>query len=180
MGVAAQMGAVAAGALLLTLSTGLVSAPPLVRTAELSLGILLVYLNTHAIGHWAIGRAVGISFSGFGLRGTDHPEAYPFGLRQLMLAMPMWVAITVPASRRQASRWSLAAMYIAGETSTTLCTVAAAVAANLGNSPGGRTALLVVVVWNLLASAAVSVQPKGDYARAWRALRGSMLAERRT
>jgi hypothetical protein len=40
------------------------------------------------------------------VRGTDHPENYPPGVRQLMSGLPMWSALTDKASMRQAGRWA--------------------------------------------------------------------------
>ena len=92
------------------------------RETALVLGILIVYLDTHQAGHYLVGRPLGIGFRGFGLRGTDHPEVYPPGLRQVVSVLPMCVALTEPTSRRAARRFALAAMYGAGKTATTVCT----------------------------------------------------------
>lgn len=170
-GVLAQTAATALGCLLLAFAAGLTGGPPDLRHVELILGLLLLYLNTHAIGHFLVGRAVGIDFRGFGLRGTDHPADYPAGLRHLMALLPMWTAITEPASRRAAPPRALAAMYAAGETATTLCTVAAAAAAFSAGALWGLGALIVVAAWNALASVAVAKTERGDYAKALRAWR---------
>jgi hypothetical protein len=171
-GLVAQGLATATGAAALAIAGGWLGLDVSLREAALLLGLLLVYLNTHAAGHYLVGRAVGISFRGFGLRGTDHPEAYPPGLRQLLSALPMWVALTYPPSRHAASRWALAAMYAAGETATTICTVSAAGAAEAAGAPWGLTALWVTIIFSAAASATVAVIPKGDYAKAAQALRG--------
>lgn len=171
-GVAVQSLATLLGALLLALACGAVGGPSGLRSVWLVVGLLLVYLDTHALGHFVVGRAVGIAFSGFGLRGTDHPEDYPPGLRQLMSIVPMWTAITDPVSRRAAAPLAQAAMFAAGETATTLCTVAAAAAAAHPGAPSGFAALVVSVAWTLSASLVVAFVDKGDYRkaiRAWRA-----------
>ncbi len=45
-----------------------------------------------------MGRLVGIRFRGYGVRGTDHPENYPPGLRQVMSAMSTFTVMTEKAS----------------------------------------------------------------------------------
>ncbi len=170
-GLAAQLVATAIGASLLAVCSGALGASPGIREASLVVGILLVYLDTHAIGHYLVGRAVGIRFRGFGLRGTDHPENYPPLLRQVMSILPMWVALTDPASRRAASRRARAAMYAAGETSTAVCSIAAAAAVSLAGAPWAEPLLVATALWNVAAAVVVSVIDKGDYARALRSLR---------
>ncbi|EQD53685.1 hypothetical protein B1B_10094, partial [mine drainage metagenome] len=170
-GVAIQVGASAMGALLIAVACALPAAGPAGRELSLGLGFLLIYLNTHALGHYLVGRAVGIRFRGFGMRGTDHPENYPPGLRQIMSFLPMWAVLTEPSSRRSAGRRAQAAMWAAGETSTTLCSIAAAGTAALAGAPWGQALLVVSVLWNLGASVVVTRIQKGDYAKALRALR---------
>ena len=137
------------------------------------IGILAVYLCCHAIAHWLVGRLVGLRFAYVGVRGTDHPEAYPPGLRQVMAATPMFTTVSTKRSRAAASRRALAAYYAAGETSTTVCTVLAALLAFLFGVPGGGVILIVAVVWVLLAVATTTFTPKGDYYKARQALRAS-------
>jgi hypothetical protein len=139
--------------------------------ALLIAGWLAIYLCSHAVAHVAVGRAVGIRFRAYGVRGTDHPENYPPGLRQLMSALPMWSALTDKASMRQAHRWAKAAMFAAGETSTSLCSIAAAAWAAHAGVPGAHTVLTGSVLWAVSASITVTVIAKGDYAKALRALR---------
>ncbi|MDA8354771.1 MAG: hypothetical protein M0Z95_00345 [Actinomycetota bacterium] len=171
-GLAAQGAATAAGAALLATAGGWLQLGAGLRETALVLGLLIVYLDTHAACHYLVGRPLGIGFRGFGLRGTDHPELYPPGLRQVMSVLPMWVALTEPTSRRAASRFALAAMYAAGETATTVCTVGAAGAAAAAHAPWGLGALWVVAVFSAASSVVVAVIPKGDYAKARHALRG--------
>jgi len=172
-GVAAQLVTTGVGALLLAIASGYLGADLALRQASLVIGILLIYLNTHAIGHYVVGRALGIGFRGFGLRGTDHPENYPPLVRQLMSLLPMWVALTEPASRRAAGKRARAAMYAAGETSTSICSIAAATATVLAGAPWAVPLLAVAIAWNAAATVVVSVIPKGDYAKALRALRST-------
>lgn len=171
VGVVSQCAAAAIGTGLIAVAADSYRLGVDLRGAALIVGFILIYLNTHAVAHWFVGRIVGIRFRGFGLRGTDHPENYPPGLRHLMGALPMWVAMTEPESRRRAGPRARAAMYAAGETSTTVCSVAAAAAAFLAHAPWARGLLVFAVLWNLGASIVVSMIDKGDYAKARRALR---------
>ena len=89
----AQIAGIAAGAGLLGLAANL-TAPAAGRLALGLLGWLAIYLCSHSIGHYLAGRALGIRFRFYGIRGTDHPEDYPPGLRQLMGIAPFWSVIT--------------------------------------------------------------------------------------
>lgn len=171
VGLAAQLLATGIGALLLAVASGLLGAGLVVREASLVIGFLLIYLDTHAIGHYVVGRALKIDFRGFGLRGTDHPENYPPLLRQVMSVLPMWVALTEPTSRRAAGRRARAAMYAAGETSTTICSITAATAVVIAGAPWAVALLAATIAWNVAATVVVSVIDKGDYAKALQALR---------
>ena len=135
------------------------------------LGILAVYLCSHAIAHWAVGRLVGLRFAYVGVRGTDHPEAYPPVLREVMAATPMFTTVSTKRSRAAASPTAMAAYFAAGETSTTICTALAALLAFLVGVPGGGIILAVTVVWVLVAVATTTFTPKGDYYKARQALR---------
>lgn len=142
------------------------------RETALVLGIVIAYLDTHQAGHYLVGRPLGIGFRGIGLRGTDHPEVYPPGLRQVVSVLPMCEALTEPTSRRAAGRFALAAMYGAGKTATTVCAVGAAGAAAAAHAPWGLDALSVVAILSAASSAVVAVISEGDYAKARHALRG--------
>ena len=133
-------------------------------------GWLAIYLSSHAIAHVAAGRAAGIRFRAYGVRGTDHPENYPPGVRQLMSILPMWSALTDKASMRQACRWAKAAMFAAGETSTTVVSIAAAAYAARTHTPGGHALLAGSILWAIAATVTTAIVPKGDYAKALRAL----------
>jgi len=140
------------------------------RLALLAAGWLAIYLCSHAIAHVAVGRAAGIRFQAYGVRGTDHPENYPPGVRQMMSALPMWSALTDKASMRQAGRWAKAAMFAAGETSTTVVSIAAAAYAARTHTPGGHALLAGSILWAIAATITTAIVPKGDYAKALRAL----------
>ena len=117
-GAAYQAWGVFSGSALLALATQLHSSP--VSTAVMIAGFVTLYLNCHAIAHYLAGRAVGLRFRGYGVRGTDHPEVYPPGIRQLMQAAPFYVALSTKQSREQASGRAKAIYYAAGETSTAI------------------------------------------------------------
>jgi hypothetical protein len=167
-----QLAGLVAGALLIWLAVAIRStgAP---STILLILGILVVYLCCHAIAHWLVGTLVGLRFAYVGVRGTDHPENYPPGLRQVMAVTPMFTTVSTRKSRASAGRWAMAAYYAAGETSTTVCTVLAALAGFLGGVPGSGVILVVAIVWVVLAVVTTAIAPKGDYAKARRALASS-------
>ena len=141
------------------------------RLPVLLTGWYLVYVCCHASAHWAIGRLVGIRFRGFGLRGSDHPQDYPPGLRQLMQVLPTFTALTDRQSMRSASRRARAAMFAAGETSTAICSILIGWYAWVSGIPGGSVFFTVMVVFNIVATIVTSLVPRGDYAKARRALK---------
>jgi hypothetical protein len=141
------------------------------RIILMLLGWFVIYICCHAIAHWAIGRLVGIRFRGYGVRGTDHPENYPFGLRQVMSIIPFFTALTQKSSMQQASAVAKALMFSAGETSTNICSLLAAGYAWLSGIPGGFTLFVVTICWNLGSTIVTSIIPRGDYAKAIRVLR---------
>ena len=145
--------------------------PGPVRLAVGAAGFLVIYDCSHAIGHYLAGRAVGIQFRFYGIRGTDHPEDYPPGFRQLMSAIPFWSVVTDKDSMRAAAPWKKALMFAAGETATAICSIAAAYAVMAVAVPGGKILFLATVAWNAVSTIVVTRTPKGDYAKALRALR---------
>ena len=147
-----------------------------VRIMLMLLGWLVIYICCHAIAHWAVGRLVGIRFRGYGVRGTDHPENYPPGLRQLMSVIPFFSALTQKPSMQQANPVAKALMFAAGETSTNLCSLLAAGYAWQSGIPGGFTLFVVTICWDLASSITVAIIPRGDYAKAIRALRNASRA----
>lgn len=169
-GTAIQLAGVTTGAALIAVAPSTV-VPDAIRLAIALVGLLAIYLCSHAIAHVAVGRLVGIRFRAYGVRGTDHPETYPPGVRQLMQSLPMWSALSDKSSLRSASPWARAAMFAAGETSTTACSITAAAVIAATGVPGGHTLLTITAIWSLVSTIAVSIIPKGDYAKAMRALR---------
>ena len=165
-----QLAGLVLGALLMVIAANF-RAAEVVRVVLMLVGFLIIYDCCHAISHWAIGRLVGIRFRGYGVRGTDHPEAYPPGIRQLMSTMPSFTAMTQKESISTASPTAKALMFAAGETGTTVISLLAALYAWQSGIPGGGILFWVMVVWNVVATVATTVTPKGDYAKAIRALR---------
>ena len=145
--------------------------PSMLRTGVMLAGFMAVYLNCHSIAHYVAGRIVGLKFRGYGVRGTDHPEVYPPGIRQLMQAAPFYVTLSTKASRDQAGRLAKAIYFAAGETSTAVCSIAFAAAAAAAQIPGGQLLLMVMVGFNAISTIVTARTPSGDYAKAIRALR---------
>lgn len=168
-GNAYQAWGIFSGATLLAIATQLHTSA--ISTALMIAGFITVYLNCHAIAHYLSGRAVGLRFRGYGVRGTDHPEVYPPGIRQLMQAAPFYVTLSTNASREQASGRAKAIYYAAGETSTAICSIAYAAIAAATNIPGGQLLLVVMIAFNLISTIVTTRNPTGDYGKALRALR---------
>jgi hypothetical protein len=169
-GNAVQVSGLVLGAGLLYVAAQL-HASSVVRIVLMIVGWLTIYICCHAIAHWAVGRLLGIRFRGYGVRGTDHPESYPPGLRQLMSLFPFFSALTQKASMQQASPVAKALMFSAGETSTTLCSILAAAYAWLSGIPGGFALFAFSVCWAIGSTITTSIIPRGDYAKALRTLR---------
>ncbi len=165
-----QLAGIVVGGAFLYLAANVQSASG-VRVAMMLFGFVMIYDCCHAIAHWAVGRLAGIRFRGYGLRGTDHPETYPPGVRQIMAAMPFFTAMTEKRSMNMASPLSRALMFAAGETSTTVFSILAGLYAWQSDTPGGFTLFVVMVVWSLAATVATAITPRGDYAKAIKVLR---------
>ncbi len=151
-------------------ATAHLQAPDVVRVLLMLVGWFAIYVCCHALAHWAVGRLVGIEFQGYGLRGTDHPENYPPGLRQAMSAMPTFTVMTKKASMQQARPLAKALMFSAGESSTAVCSILAGYYAWHSGIPGGQILFWVMVAFNLFSTVVTALVPRGDYAKAWQAL----------
>lgn len=143
----------------------------IVRVVLMIAAWMAVYICCHSLGHYVVGRLVGIRFRGYGLRGTDHPEAYPPGLRQVMSMMPFFTVITEKSSMAQASPTAKVLMFAAGETSTVVCTLAAGWFAWHENIPGGGI-LFIVSIFVVLIATISGFFPKGDFTKALNAWKG--------
>lgn len=172
-GNALQLAGLLAGAGLLVAAAQTHAASPL-RFALLLVGFASIYLNCHAIGHYLAGRLVGLRFRGYGVHGTDHPEVYPPGIRQLMEHMPFYVTLSTKESRERAGRIAKAVYHAAGETSTAFCTLVAAYYAAATQIPGGGLLFISMIGFNAVSTVITARTPKGDYAKALRALRGQL------
>jgi hypothetical protein len=166
-----QLAGLVVGALLLYLAA-IIEAAGALRVVLMLVGFLIIYDCCHAIAHLAVGRVMGIRFRGYGLRSTDHPETYPAVIRHLMMVMPFFTAMTQRESMKAASPVAKALMFSAGESSTTIVSLLAALYAWQRGIPGGNILFWVMVVWNIAATITTAVTPRGDYAKAlrgWRA-----------
>jgi hypothetical protein len=156
---------------LLLVSAWVGGGQPALAVALMAAGWLGVFVSTHANAHWLVGRLVGIGFVGFGIRGTEKPDIYPVGIRQIMSAIPFFTAITDRPSLREATPRGRALMFAAGVTSTSISTILFAVVAQALAVPGSHDLLLVSVLAALVATVLTARDPRGDYAKAWQAVR---------
>jgi hypothetical protein len=134
-------------------------------------GIVLTAFSSHAIGHWLVGRIVGLRFAFIGVRGTDHPESYPPPARQIMSAMPMFTTVSTRRSRESAGRRALAAYFAAGQTTAIIGWVGSAILARALDIPGSTIILVIMAAWAAGTALVATLTPKGDYAKARAALR---------
>jgi deazaflavin-dependent oxidoreductase (nitroreductase family) len=153
------------GALLLRRATR-PAMPGVTRVVQMIFGWLALYICSHASAHYLMGRAVGIRFVGYGVRGSDHPEDSPPGLRELTRVLPFFTVITDKPSLRAASPLARALMFSAGETSSTVCSLLAAGYAWRRRVPGGAAFFGVLLIWMLVATIVTAIAPRGDYAKA--------------
>ena len=144
--------------------------PAVIRIVLMILGWFVVYICCHAIAHWVVGLLGRIRFEGYGVRGTDHPENYPPGLRQMMSALPTFTVMSEKTSMKKARPWARALMFAAGETSTTICSILAGFYAWRSETPGGLVLFIAMLVFNLLSTIVTPRIPRGDYAKARQAL----------
>jgi hypothetical protein len=107
----------------------------------------------------------------FSPAGTEKPDLYPIGLRQIMSATPIFTAITNRPSLRDATPGRRALMFAAGVTFTSISTILFAVVAQALAVPGSHDVLIVSVLAAIVATLLTSRDPRGDYAKAWRAVR---------
>lgn len=140
------------------------------RIMLMILAWIVIYICGHSIGHYVVGRLVGIGFRGYGIRGTNRPESYPPGIRQLMTIIPFFTVMTEKSRMAKASPMARALMFAAGETSTTVCSIGVGWYAWHSHIPGGDILFIVSIVWCAVAMVITTVFAKGDYAKALRAL----------
>jgi hypothetical protein len=134
-------------------------------------GWLAIYLSTHAIAHWFVGWACGIESRGYRvLVGTANPEQYPTFMRPVMTRLPFW-SVTLSRDSRRADPRARAAMFAAGDTSTSVANVLVAAYVVRHRVPGGRIAAVILIGWTAIKTVATTRNERGDYAKALRALR---------
>jgi hypothetical protein len=166
-----QVAGLLLGAAILYWDAHIPQAPVVIRVLLMLVGFLLIYICCHSLGHYVVGRLVGIRFRKYGVRGTDHPQDYPPGFRQMMSALPTFSAITEKDSMAQASPQAKALMFAAGETSSNVCSILAGLYAWRSGIPGGLALFIFAVIFAIGASYTTAVKPRGDYAKALHALK---------
>jgi hypothetical protein len=140
-------------------------------TRMLVAGWLVTYFCNHAIGHWAVGRLVGIRFSGYGVHGTTAPGWYPAGMRWIFRRVPLLSARTDPTSRRAAHPLARMAMYLGGPLFTGLTSLGIPVYGRASGIPRARALLIGAGLWLTPAFVVELLRPGGDLRRAFRELR---------
>ena len=140
-------------------------------TRMLVAGWLVTYLCNHAIGHWAVGRLVGIRFLGYGVHGTTAPDWYPPGMRWIFRHVPFLSVRTDPSTRRAAHPLARMAMYLGGPLFMGLTSVGIPFYGRASGVPRARALLIGAALWFVLGSVAECIRPSGDLRRAWRELR---------
>ncbi len=166
-----QLAGIAAGGLVECAAARVVTAGWL-RVILMVAGWLMVYICCHSLAHWIVGRLVGIRFRGYGVRGTDHPEELGAVLRAVLTRLPMFTAISEKESMAKASPIAKALMFAAGETSTIVSVLLTGIYAWRNHLPGGLLWLIIPALMSLDAVFSTTRMPRGDYAKALRALRG--------
>jgi hypothetical protein len=147
-------------------------AAAVVRLLIALVGWLLIYICCHSLGHWLVGTLVGIRFRGYGVRGTDHPDELTPALRFVLTRLPMFTAMTDRDSMRRANPIARAAMFAAGETSTILAVFLSGLYVWRSGLPGGLAWFIISVLMCISGLIEPLRMPRGDYAKALRALRG--------
>jgi len=140
-------------------------------TRMLAASWLVTYFCNHAIGHWAVGRLVGIRFLGYGVHGTTAPSWYPPGMRWVFLHVPLFSARTDPTSRRAAHPLARMAMYLGGPLFTGLTSVGIPLYGRALGVPRARALLIATTLWFIPGSVVECIRPGGDLRRAWGELR---------
>jgi hypothetical protein len=134
-------------------------------------GWLVTYFCNHAIGHWAVGRLVGIRFLGYGVHGTTASGWYPPGMRWIFRHLPLFSARTDPASLRAARPLARMLMYLGGPLCTGLTSLGIPLYGGASGVPRSRALLIGAALWLIPGSVVECIRPGGDLCRAWRELR---------
>jgi len=139
-------------------------------TRMLVTGWLVTYFCNHAIGHWAVGRLVGIRFLGYGVHGTTAPGWHPPGMRWVFRHVPLFSAQTDPASRRAAHPLARLVMYLGGPLFTGLTSLGIPLYGRASGVPQARALLIGASLWLIPGAVVECIRPGGDLRRAWREL----------
>ena len=131
---------------------------------------LLLYLFSHGIAHWAVGRLLGIRFAFYTIGGTGNPEGYPAGMRWVFEHLPFFGVQTDKASMQKASPMAKAIMWSAGVTSSAVVPTLSTVCAWRAGIPGGKLFLIFAVFWAIGTVSSNWRSQTGDYAKSRRAL----------
>jgi hypothetical protein len=132
----------------------------------------LLYFFCHGIGHWVVGRMLGIRFAFYTVGGTGNPEGYPTGMRWVFEHLPFFGVQTDKASMQQATPKAKAIMWSAGVTSSAVVPTLSALSAWRAGVPGSKPFLIFAVFWAIGTLASNWRSPTGDYSKARRALVG--------
>jgi hypothetical protein len=153
---------------------GLVAQAPRARppwgARMLVAGWLVTYVCNHAIGHWAVGRLVGIRFLGYGVHGTTAPGWYPPGMRWVFRHVPLFSAWIDPASRRAAHPLARMLMYLGGPLFTGLTSLGIPLYGRASGVRRARALLIGAALWLIPGTVVECIRPGGDLRRAWREL----------
>lgn len=141
------------------------------RTRVLYVGRLLAYFSEHAFSHYLAGRLGGIRFTGYGLHGSTVAHLYPPGIRWVFAHLPFLSARIDQQSRRAASPYALAAMYLAGPLVTILASILFPLYGIVRGIPRARTLLIGSSLWMVGMVIGDLIHTQSDLRRAWRALR---------
>lgn len=131
---------------------------------------VLLYLFSHAIVHWLVGRAAGIRFQFYTVGGTGNPEGWPPGLRWIFEHLPFFGVQTEKSSMQAASPRGKALMWSAGVTSSAVLPTFGAFVAWRFRVPHSGLFLLFAVFWAVGTLASNWTSRIGDYSKARRAL----------
>ena len=131
---------------------------------------VLLYVSSHAIAHWLVGRVVGVRFLFYTVGGTANPEGWPLGLRLVFERLPFLGVQTEKLSMQNASPGAKAVMWSAGVTSSAIIPTLAALWAWRSRVPWSGWFCVFALGWALGTVASNWTSSTGDYSKARRAL----------
>lgn len=143
-----------------------------VRISAMIGGYLLIYLNSHSLAHYGIGKLTGIDFKHYSIGGSSHASSYPPIVRSIFERLPFFAAHTDPSSMKKASRNAKASMFAAGITGTVMFCTIASYFAYRADVPGGSALLIFNLIWQL-SSVIAETRSCGDLGRAFNAIQNT-------